>query len=276
TLPHSVELWTNAPSSAVTLRFPTAFPFRFVSDASGVETFGLKTAISAVLDQPRTINDVRSRLEGTGFLALQQTIGGTLMSSEASVPQGTPAPPQSYGIRNALLKASPPSILGVSGNYKDSAVAKGVLDLEFTLSLLIPTLPDPYATNLAFNPATLPADSLGPMLMVLRWSGGQPPAIEVQLPFGATGRTVRLPPTPLPPPTDPSDAANLAALQKGFDQVSPSSPNAVSLLDLSTNASQFGVSFDPTLPPPTFTSLVPTVFVQDLFLQATASGVHVL
>ena len=275
-LPHSVELWTNAPSSAATLRFPTAFPFRFVSDAAGVETFGLKTAISSVLDQPRTINNVRSRLEGTGFLALQQTIGGTLMSCEASAPLVTTAPAQSYAIRNALLKASTPSVLGVAGSYKDSAVASGVLGLEFTLSLLIPTLPDPYATNLAFNPAAVPADSRGTMSMVLRWNGGQPPAIEVQLPFRATERTIRLAPTPTTPPTDPTDAANLAALQKGFAQVSPISPNAISLLDLSTNVSQFGVSFDPTVPPPTAVVLAPPVFVQDLFLQAKAFGVHVL
>src|SRR5262249_23726011 len=91
TLPHSVALWTNSPSSAVNLRFPTPFPFRFVTDGSGVETFGLKTAISVVLDQPRTINNVRPRLEGAGFLALQQTLGGTLMSSEAAVPQNAPA-----------------------------------------------------------------------------------------------------------------------------------------------------------------------------------------
>src|SRR5262249_47033526 len=96
------------------------------------------------------------------------------------------------------------------------------------------------------------------------------------LPFRATERTARLPPTPTTPPADTRDIANLAALQKGFEQVSPISPNAISLLDLSTNVSQFGVSFDPTVPPPTAVIVSPPVFVKDLFLQAKAFGVHVL
>ena len=111
TLPHNIALWERARSSALTLHFPTLFPFRFVSDATGSETFGLKTAMSATLDQPKTINSERARLDGTGFFALEQTTTGTRLMTEVSGAEGAPTPAQSYAIRNALLKASSPSIL---------------------------------------------------------------------------------------------------------------------------------------------------------------------
>jgi hypothetical protein len=96
----------------------------------------------------------------------------------------------------------------------------------------------------------------------------------VQVPPNATERTVRLPQTPGPPP-DPADAQNFASLRQLFEAVSPLSDAAISLLDLSTNVSLFGVSFDPSLPPPT-TVFTPPVLVQDLFIQAKALNVHVL
>jgi hypothetical protein len=144
-----IRLWAN---STLQLSTPADFPFRFVSEAAGQESFGFVPLVVATLDQPRTVNNARVRVAGPALIMLLQTATGTSLIVEAQSAPPVQSSVQSYCIKNLLLKASDPLSLLVVATLSGTNPASGALTLQFNLRLVLPILPDPYATNLAFDP----------------------------------------------------------------------------------------------------------------------------
>jgi hypothetical protein len=207
--PQVIGLFTD---STLTLRTPTAFPFRFTSEASGQESWAFIAALTATLDQPRTVNNDRVRLTGPALVIMLQGQTGTTLFIEAAAPPAAADSVDSYAIKNLLLKASKPlTLLAVTTLGEDIATA-GVLALQFNLRVLLPILPDPYASNIAFNPRRIfYTGVIGTLTIMLGWEPATPVTLDFFLPPQALGQIAVT--TPTPPQTPPSGDVGEALAQ---------------------------------------------------------------
>jgi hypothetical protein len=278
-----IELY---PNSTLRLATPTAFPFRFTSEAIGQESWAFVPQLVTTLDQPRTVNNARTRLAGPALLVLLQNATQTLIIVEAVAAQPEQASIQSHCLKNLLLKASGPLSLLAVATLSGNAVGNGGVALQFNLRLVLPILPDPYATNLAFDPRrVIDTGVIGTMTVTTRWQAGTVPTIDVLLPEGALSSVVTAPPSAAAAAPSPAsevsyaldqDGLALAQLQGLFDQTVPGGSAGPTLLDLSTNVSQFGVSFGTAAPTEGPASGGSEIAVADLFLQAPGFDVRVV
>ncbi|HEX6440827.1 MAG TPA: hypothetical protein VF007_01480, partial [Stellaceae bacterium] len=272
-------------SSLLRLATPTAFPFRFTSEAIGQESWAFLPQLVATLDRPRTVNSARTRLAGPAFVLLLQNAAQTLIIVEAVAAQPEQAAIQSYCLKNLLLKANGPRSLLAVATLSGDAVGDGGVALQFDLRLVLPILPDPYATNLAFDPRrAIDVGVIGNMTVLTRWRAEVATTIDLLLPTGALSGVVAALPSAAAATPSPArevsfalsqDGIALAQLQALFDQTVPGGTAGPTLLDLSTNVSQFGVSFGT----PSAAGAAPAGFdiaVADLFLQAPAFDVRVV
>jgi hypothetical protein len=285
-VPQRVPLW-NAGGTArgtLDLRFPKPFAFEFVSETIGVEAFVFLAPLSTSLDRPRTINGDRVHFESDiALVGLLQIASESAFVVEALATAAERTSIQSYALKNLVLKASDPLFLVIVGTYAAGAVPRGTLGLQFALHFALPILPDPYAANILFDPRRLrEPGTLGTVDVLVRWLPSKPPTIDLLLPPDALALITRAPhPSTTTFAIQDPDAQNLAALNARFATVAPLSDGAVSLLDLSSNVSLFGVTLDPNVtrtglpagpPPPP----LPAPSVNDLFFKLTGLGVHVL
>ncbi len=279
-IPQSVPLWAQ---STLRLTAPAPFPFRFVSDATGQESWAFLKPLVATLDAPRTVNNARTRLAGPALIVLLQNATQTVLFVEAVAPQAEQNSIQSYCLKNLLLKASNPLVLVAAVVLTGTGAGGGAVSLQFNLRLALPILPDPYATNLLFSLGnTREATTLGTLTVVLRWQATQPPVIDVLLPTNAQQGFVPASPSVAPSaPTGTTAAARSAdavardALQAQFDRTVGGNLNGVTLLDLSTNVSQFGVSIGGRTADEV--AVVPAApSIAELFLQEPGNSVRVV
>ena len=283
----AIALWGQ---STLTVRTPAVFPFRFTSESSGQESFAFIPMLVATLDQPRTINNARARLAAPALVILVQAASGTTLVVEATAPQAQTSI-QSYVIKNLLLKASSPLTLLAVATYTGGAASTGTLVLQFNLRLLLPILPDPYAANLAFDARrALDTGVLGTLSVLMRWQPAKPVTLDLLLPQGALDGVTASPPSTVPAPPGgevgkvlATDAEALARMQALFESTVPGGASGPTLLDLSTNVSQFGVSFGASsgavlgaAVSAVAVSARPNVSVADLFLQTPGLDLRVV
>jgi len=288
-----VTLWQEGSNhgGGLSVRFPKPFPFRFVSAATGSDAFAFIVPFSAGLDRPVTVNDERVRFRtDAGLVSVVQIGSETFFSAYGSAAPQEQSSVQSFAIKNVLLKASDPLMLIAVGTLSDAGVAPGALGLQFILRYLLPTLPDPYATNVAFEPRRLREPTrLGLLTMLLRWQPDEAPSVDLLLPSAALGLTSRLPPRATrAPQTDVAalDVKPIVALTERFASLGAVSDAGISLLDVSTNVSLFGVSFlirpedmlarDVAVPGPSAGTATPPMAIADLFFEARGLGLHLL
>ena len=250
------QLLTLATNSTLRLTTPGAFAFRWVSDAVGVESWAFLPQIVATFDAPRTINDARARIAGPALIVLLQNAASTVLFVECAAPQSEQGSIQSYCLMNLLLKASDPLVLIGSTVLTGPGAGGGIAALQVALRFVLPILPDPYTTNVLFDPPrAIDSGSLGIATVLLRWQATQKPAIDVLLPTDALqGVVVSSSSEPAAAPSGPvaqavsEDGVELARLQALFDSASGGIVAGPTLLDLSTNVSQFGVMFGAASP----------------------------
>jgi hypothetical protein len=279
-----LQLWNagGAARGALDLRFPKPFAFTFVSATAGAEAFAFLAPLMTTFDRPRTINNDRVRFRNDVTLVeLLQSATETLVVIEALAPESARTSVQSYALKNLVLNATDPLGLLVVGKLGGDGLVNGVLVLQFMLHFALPILPDPYAANIAFDPRRLRERlNLGAMFVVVRWQPPTAPTLDVLLPPNALARVNRLPQPVAAAPAVSNDAKNLAALTARFEQVAPLSLDSVSLLDVSTNVSLFGVTLDPAAraqsPAGAPAPAPPAPAVKDLLLEITGLGVHVM
>nr|WP_294521788.1 hypothetical protein [uncultured Rhodopila sp.] len=269
-----LPLWS---STTLALTTPSAFAFRFVSDATGTESWAFLPQLVATFDVPRTVNDVR--IANAALVVLIQTAANLSLFVECAAPQSQRASIQSYCLKNLLLNASNPLVLIAATVLTGPGAGGGTAALQFALRFVLPILPDPYATNLLFEPARRgDVTSIGAVTVLVGWQPAKPPVINLILPADALGGVAAAPPSAAPTAPPAADADALGRLQSLFDSAAGGHVSGPTLLDVSTNVSQFGVTFntaahiDATVAAPAATA--PSI--ADLFLQAPGSELRVV
>ena len=149
-----IRLWspdgTGTPTSRATLTLPTPFPLRYFSQASGAEALLAIGSLTPNLDRPLTLDGLRLPLQSpqAAFILIEQA-----SNSIQCLIFATLAPPKdgrkalAFAGANIVMKSSPPIILELYGHYDGRNVTSGALAITFRLMNLLPTLPDPYASN---------------------------------------------------------------------------------------------------------------------------------
>jgi hypothetical protein len=171
----------------------------------GSETVIIACSGAANLDRPLAVDGSRLPLAYTaGFAGFVDDAGGKRVVLVLQTPPQTERG-RVLALENALLAARPSSALLFSGQRAGNRYA-GILELAFPLGGIVPTLPDPYAASFP-TPQLIDTGTSGTLLARMNWTPSTIPPLE----FSITG-------TPL-------------ALHGNF-----------TLLDVSTNADQFGVS----------------------------------
>ena len=159
------KLWKDADSkfrSELTLRYTDSFPVIYVASGAGNELVLASTKAEARLDRPVDVKGTPLAVRSLGSLMLlvhTDTQRFVLfyednILTDSLNPQTTwpvePGSAISLAIRNALFTITPVNSLFLFATLlDDEMVDKGSLFLGMGLYGLLPTLPDPYAANVA-------------------------------------------------------------------------------------------------------------------------------
>ena len=252
---HSVDLWTQ---STLSFRTPIPSTFRYLSNSAPSEFWAITGNLVVVLSQPRTIDDTGFRVSGKGFLLLLKT-GSKEVQMQASVSLLRNQTRTSYALKNALLNLEGPSSVRVSGTFTKGSLVDGKVFLPFTLGFGLPFLPDPYTYSGVIDPPTAPAST--PVLMTLSWPATPPdPLVPVTIDIDLNTT-----------PAQPNSLFSIGEAEKTPDTATSTlRPVGPTLLDLSTNLSQFGVTYLPG------ERMDQRLSVKDLYLQTAATAINVV
>ena len=226
---NTYQMWPEAaPSprnSSIEFATPAAYLCAYFSTPDQ-ETLVVQADAIAHLDRPLAANGSRFAFRGSGFFAITHFGAATNFFALASRPPNQD-PLASVALENALLGVESPSVLIVQGELSGSDITSGTAALYFSLRWLLPTLPDPYASNndLELIRRQTGAAPLGALLAATRWNlPATAPTLGFQL----------LQPLQLP-----------AGNNNSFLAVSRGVGVGLALLDLSTRVDLFGVATFP-------------------------------
>jgi hypothetical protein len=220
----------------------------YLTVSNGAEWVTLSAAVDVRLPKPVDVTGgcLGSRLPQTR-LVISSTVGGerTLLLSglTAVLPQERPA---AFALTNAVLRVTRPRAFLLVALLQDDAIAEGLALTAYGLRGLLPSLPDPYAANTVLGPR-FDARSQGYLLSQFAFSDtGQelrfalPPNVAVVPPLAGPGFAA-------PSPT--MDARGLIAageLARAHGDIFEfEGQSKIILVDVSTNASRFGVAVRP-------------------------------
>ena len=263
-LPMDIALWDLASPAAhgvLRLRFPRKFGFAFIVEAIGNESFALLTACEAQLDRPKTVNGERLPIRTpTALVVFGQNPLGPYLFALLQPPQGQHNA-RSFSLKNLILRTGNPLSLVLFAAYANARCPFGALALQFTLEFAVPILPDPYVTNFSLDPNPLAtATDSGPLTVFVSWQPSALPRIDIALP-PALAQARRQP---------------SAASEQRVDPAAATSEGGIALLDVSTNVSQFGVTFGVSSGRIGGGPAPPEFAVADLFLQMQGRDLFVM
>ena len=260
--------------SSIDVLYPQPFVLLYfsISSAGTVQsTEALLTtgSVQAHIDRPVAADGSRLGPRFTGLVVLFEDASHSELLIEATVPASSSTPPpMALALHNALLVTTPPQGMLVVGILAaGNSINRGGLLLSFGLYELLPILPDPYAAN--FYPIAAARGNFAPGIgafsnvpvvvaqgattvldVVVTWTAPASAALSFLQPSieGLSERITVFPPTPDPfvSSTDPiavEDQQRLAGLREIFDETLGISSESLLLLDVSSNAGQFGVGF---------------------------------
>jgi hypothetical protein len=234
------DLWQGS-----TVDFSAARPFNsFYLSQANLEWFEVRGTAVAHTDRPVQADGTRFALKiVNGTLLFVQTptqtfiFIGTALNTE---PNGANA----IALENALIVVNRPTTMAIFGQLDPAdlnSVNAGIFTLQFGIRGLLPTLPDPYASNYAAGNASVSDGALrGTLTPRVSWATRNSPVLT----FGLVVSEI-------------AGALNHAAIET----------ERLALLDLSTNADWFGVEFLPTQNA--------TVSVDQMALSVPGSGLAV-
>lgn len=266
-----------------------SFPASFFAQATGTEAVVTVAAIATSFEKPVDVRGepVAMSAEAATIIFIETMAGRLLWIQATMAPE--PGSGLGFGLTNALLRASLPVSFLLIATYDGTNIAQGTADIGYDLFGIIPSLPDPYATNTR----TPRERALGGRLStLLRWTPASATVTfllprEVNLPLGMLGDRGEQTETPMsrPPQTritnlseplmalalppdsyprfDPASEAEPAAKALGDTFRFEQQPRLI-LLDVSTNVSQFGVAVRPPGDDRVAASLAPPIPHQTL------------
>jgi hypothetical protein len=237
----SFELWNDSalPGRCVlNARYNKPLAFTLLSDRQGVDGISASGDLEALIDQPVTAGSARLQPEFPANVAIIQN------SAAMRFLAGSAAPPDASGKRlalalsNALITTAPADGFYVTGVLNTPTTAdQGVFNLIFRPFQILPSLADPYAAN--FENLIRDAPVAGVQLRVtVTWPDPASPMLAFSLvPVPNSLQLGELMPSP-------------RAIRQGdgllemFNRwASGSALQQLALLDVSSNADQFGVAF---------------------------------
>ncbi len=238
-----LALWRN---SWIDLHFASDFRLHFASSRGGAEAVFATVPATAHLDRPLQANGRRPRVHfeaANVSLFSTRELGGDFVGLSASRPiEASEIVP--LAISNALLKVNPPDALTLWGALGDGQQVTGAtLRLAFGLRAILPFLPDPYAADFAPPADALDGSAKARLTTAIVWGGPLSAALASSIapsgdePVDLAGALL---PDGLAHQPGDQHEQNLRRLVErtlgGRDTQRP-----LQLLDLSSNADQFGV-----------------------------------
>ena len=214
-LPQTFDLWRSS-----TIEFTAARRFgTFFLRQPGLEWFQVNGAAVAHLDQPLRADGGRFALQiPAGELVVFQVPQGFGISIGSTLKVASPEA-VSMALKNAVVVVDPPVAMAVFGELDAaalSAMKDGTAGLSFLIRAVLPSLPDPYASNFAAKDIRFAKEGIGVLIAAVTWQAPPTPALAFGLFL--------------------SDAA-----PTGFGGGGVIARGGLALLDLSTNADLFGV-----------------------------------
>jgi hypothetical protein len=244
------QLWPERPpskrNSSVDFFTPAGFIITFVSTPGTETLIGLGLAI-AHLDRPLAADGMRYGLQAPA------SIGIVIKSTDTQVTIFALAPPsggvfhpiQPLALENALIGVESPYGFLLSGPVSGTDLSQCGIAVFFNASWLLPTLPDPYASNFRFDPTK---QTPGTLTGVTTWAGGNNVALSFVLSPSGQAATHNQTTGSASPQNQPLSAFSAGPLAPP----TPVRPNAstvggfTALLDLSTKVDLFGVAIFPS------------------------------
>jgi len=220
------------------------------SSRDGNETWAFFSQMIASFDQPRTVNNERIKVGGTGAIellqrAIEDPIGAIIEArSDSKQNPASGKATQAYALKNLLLKGESPSLFVVRGNIAEGYISEGTLTLTSALTYVLPFLPDPYTTNCASNiGVALKGERLGQFDLISTWKPETPIVLDIKLPPAALDGISLLPPTAGRSKNTVDDLELLRSMSDSFGREVGGNISGPLLLDLSSRVSQFGIQF---------------------------------
>jgi len=185
-------LWENANSphhSDITLTYGKAFPFIYVSAAAGNEAVVFFCKHKASFDRPVDANGSPFVIESTIALASISQNGKkfrAVLFDNDLLFDGNPTPKSfeicAVALRNAFFNTTRPYSVFLTGALAgDNQLSDGMVALSFGIYRYLPTLPDPYVSNISMGRRFVARGVLGNVGMGLvgfvKWPN--PPEVHV-------------------------------------------------------------------------------------------------
>jgi len=292
------NLEAGKPAERLTLRWADRSPISFISQASGSETLALEAQLSLRVSNPVDLagEPLPVRAAKTSLFLIQDAAGDRLMI-QAQVDDDLLNRVVGLGLVNGVLITHFPDLLAIAAAYQDDKLLAGLILMRFPLRQVIPTLPDPYASNTG-----IPRQSFPPRgdfaFSLLRW---QPDdrhfdilAPHVPLPQasplpGSNTSTIPQPAESAAVNTSTLRGGNAEQLQEAMRQSGDAfdfeRSGSLILVDVSTHAGQFGVAlgYHRRQDRPPVTHVAPSAgqghtqaVVRDMQLQLAGPGLSLL
>jgi hypothetical protein len=266
-------LWTTRQGPRAELTLTQAGSLSIVhAVASDSESLSLRgSEIHLAVDRPVLADGRPIHVNLTGDLQIVQTGADRMVEVSGFGTAGGTRP--ALILPNALLSPAGATSVRLAGALQSNGIDNGRLDLTISIDRVVPILPDPYIANIDF-PEVAPSGAARDLIATTAWtdpnspileftlaaSSGSAPAISFGQPFPGPGSprldtsewdhlTERLSGKPLAAPTpqgvparDQKDAEQIARMETSFRQaLGSTNPNRVMMIDVSTNADQFGL-----------------------------------
>jgi hypothetical protein len=244
------SLW---PTSSISFRTPRSggTKFELLAQSSGIQAWVLSGTIIATLDVPRAVDGSRLRFTGPGLFGLESNASGDLLLLSEITSNLTPLA-RSYALKNLLLQLNGPNLLTVRGTYdaQSSQITTGTLVLTYDYTRATPFLPDPYTISTNTTPRSSLSTAASTLTITMSWQPNTPVTIDLSLPTTSSAQSNKL-------------------LEASSSTANPELPG-LTLLDLSSNVSQFGVAVAPAREAQAESK------ISDLYLQIPASDLRVV
>ena len=254
------DLWqeTETVRSSLDIAFRRRFNLWFVSDKTGFDSIQATGTAFPHFDRPLAVSGRRIDNSIDVTYALIQRPERLDLFLGTPQPQVDAREPIALALTNALLTITPIRQLSLSGPVSGShGIDQGILNLYFGLYQLVPTLPDPYAAN--FEPILNrdAPDGIVAAHAQVAWNDTAAPKLAIEL-TSTTGRFESV----LPP--IPQAGQRNVFFDRFSTWLGDLSPHGLTLLDVSSNADQLGVTMALT------GRAEPSLTIRDLVLSTAA------
>lgn len=235
--------------STLTFRTPKPFKFMYIYQTDKNEVWSQLADMVSSLDQPRTINNLTVPYFGPGHFELTKDFASDKIDmSFGADPDNelSDIGPFGYALKNMLLVVWSPNSMVGRGSYMRNVISAGKITIHSNLERFIPFLPDPYTTNISWDLMASDTSLLGELSVKLTWDLETPTVVDISM-----SPSVMFHLKTFSNPTAPESSlgvdSEFKAMTEGPNGLAPLEDASVmpTLLDLSTNVSQFGVVFSP-------------------------------